>query len=102
MNRGCGTPIVCSKTMSCWPSSGRCSDGAIRNRVSTVVRPRPPRSCRGLLILKQVRNWSFAVLEREARANALYRHFTRMGWETVPDAKTLARIVRALGPEVVA
>ena len=55
-----------------------------------------------MLILKQVRNWSFAVLEREARANALYRHFTRMGWETVPDAKTLARIVRALGPEVVA
>ena len=55
-----------------------------------------------LLILKQVRNWSFAVLEREVRANALYRHFTRIGWEAVPDAKTLARIARALGPAVIA
>lgn len=55
-----------------------------------------------LLILKHVRNWSFAVLEREVRANALYRHFTRIGWEAVPDAKTLARIARALGPDVIA
>jgi IS5 family transposase len=55
-----------------------------------------------LLILKHVRNWSFAVLEREVRANALYRHFTRIGWEAVPDAKTLARIACALGPEVIA
>jgi len=55
-----------------------------------------------LLILKHVRHWSFAVLEREVRANALYRHFTRIGWETVPDAKTLARIARTLGPEVIA
>ena len=42
------------------------------------------------------------MLEREVRANALYRHFTRIGWEAVPDAKTLARIARALGPEVIA
>ena len=55
-----------------------------------------------LLILKHVRNWSFSVLEREVRANALYRHFTRIGWETVPDAKALARIARALGPAVIA
>ncbi len=53
-----------------------------------------------LLILKHVRHWSFFVLEREVRANALYRHFTRSGWEAVPDAKTLARIARVLGPEV--
>ena len=55
-----------------------------------------------LLILKHVRDWSFAVLEREVRANALYRHFTRIGWEAVPDAKTLARIAGELGPEVIA
>ena len=55
-----------------------------------------------LLILKHVRHWSFAVLEREVRANALYRHFARIGWEAVPDAKTLARIARALGPAVIA
>lgn len=54
-----------------------------------------------LLILKHVRNWSFAVLEREVRTNALYRHFSRVGWEAVPDAKTLARIARDLGPEAI-
>ena len=41
------------------------------------------------------------MLEREVRANIVYRHFTRIGWETVPDAKTLARIASALGPEVI-
>jgi Transposase domain (DUF772) len=30
-----------------------------------------------LLILKHVRNWSYAVLEREVRANLVYRDFTR-------------------------
>ena len=41
------------------------------------------------------------MLEREVRAHVVYRHFTRIGWEAVPDAKTLARIARALGPEVI-
>ena len=54
-----------------------------------------------LLILKHARDWSFAVLEREVRANVVHRHFTRISWEAVPDAKTLARIARALGPEVI-
>jgi len=30
-----------------------------------------------LLILKHVRNWSYEVLEREVRANLVYRDFTR-------------------------
>jgi len=55
-----------------------------------------------LLVLKHARDWSFAVLEREVRANLVCRHFTRIGWEAVPDAKTLARIARALGPELIA
>ncbi len=54
-----------------------------------------------LLILKHSRNWSFAVREREVRANVVCRHFTRIGWEAVPDAKTLARIACALAPEVI-
>jgi len=29
-----------------------------------------------LLILKHVRHWSYAVLEREVRANLVYRDFT--------------------------
>ena len=53
-----------------------------------------------LLVLKHMRNWSFDTLEREVRANMVYRLFTRVGAEKVPDAKTLARIERALGPEV--
>ena len=32
-----------------------------------------------LLILKHVRNWSYVVLEREVRANLVYRDFTRVG-----------------------
>lgn len=32
-----------------------------------------------LLILKHVRNWSYEVLEREVRANLVYRDFTRVG-----------------------
>src|SRR5439155_21115564 len=43
---------------------------------------------------------SFDILEREVRANMVYRVFTHVGAEKVPDAKTLARIERALGPEV--
>ena len=81
MNPGCDTLIVCSKTMSCWPSSGRRWDGAIGNRGGTAVRPRRPRSVLRLLILKHVRNWSFAVLgTRGARQCALPSlHPHRMG-----------------------
>src|SRR5262249_29312116 len=32
-----------------------------------------------LLVLKHARNWSYAVLEREVRANLIYRKFTRIG-----------------------
>jgi IS5 family transposase len=55
-----------------------------------------------LLILKHVRNWSYDTLEREVRANLVYRAFTRIGDEKVPDAKTLARLGQAIGPEVIA
>ena len=54
-----------------------------------------------LLILKHVRNWSYAVLEREVRANLVYRDFTRVGAEKMPDAKTMGRWGVALGPAVV-
>ena len=55
-----------------------------------------------LLLLKHVRNWSFDTLEREVRANLVYRDFTRIGMGKVPDAKTLARIAQALEGEVIA
>jgi hypothetical protein len=32
-----------------------------------------------MLILKHVRNWSYETLEREVRANVVYRSFCRVG-----------------------
>jgi len=54
-----------------------------------------------LLVLKHVRNWSYVVLEREVRANLVYREFTRVGSAKMPDAKTMGRWGVALGPEVI-
>ncbi len=54
-----------------------------------------------MLILKHVRNWSYETLEREVRANVVYRSFCRIGMEKVPDAKTLVRLGQAIGPESV-
>src|SRR6187401_937113 len=53
-----------------------------------------------LLILKHIRNWSYEVLEREVRANLVYRDFTRVGAGKAPDAKTMGRWGVVLGPEV--
>jgi IS5 family transposase len=53
-----------------------------------------------LLILKHIRNWSYDVLEREVRANLVYRDFTRVGAGKMPDAKTMGRWGVALGPAV--
>jgi IS5 family transposase len=54
-----------------------------------------------LLVLKHIRNWSYAVLEREVRANLVYRDFTRVGSAKAPDAKTMGRWGVALGPAVI-
>src|SRR5713101_1878420 len=54
-----------------------------------------------LLLLKHIRNWSYDVLEREVRANLVYRAFTRIGDEKVPDAKTLARLGQLMEPKVI-
>ena len=53
-----------------------------------------------LLTLKHIRNWSYEELEREVRANLVYRDFTRVGGGKMPDAKTMGRWGVALGPEV--
>jgi IS5 family transposase len=53
-----------------------------------------------LLVLKHIRNWSYEVLEREVRANLVYRDFTHVGGGKTPDAKTMGRWGLALGPEV--
>ena len=68
----------------------------------TLAKRRPKSRSRGrysapaevvlrLLLLKHVRNWSYAALEREVRANLVYREFTRVGAAKMPDAKTMGR-----------
>jgi IS5 family transposase len=54
-----------------------------------------------MLLLKHVRDWSYEVLSREVRANLVYREFTRIGGEKVPDEKTMGNLARQLGPEVI-
>jgi len=54
-----------------------------------------------LLVLKHVRNWSYAIVEREVRANLVYHDFTRVGGGKVPDAKTMGRWGIAVGPAVI-
>jgi IS5 family transposase len=51
-----------------------------------------------LLVLKHIRNLSYAALEREVRANLVYRDFTRVGSGKMPDAKTIGRWAVAVGP----
>jgi len=54
-----------------------------------------------LLLLKHIRNWSYEVVEREVRANLVYRSFTRVGGGKVPDDTVMNKWALALGPEVV-
>ena len=44
-----------------------------------------------LLVLKHIRNLSYGALEREVRANLVYRDFTRVSAGKMPDAKTMGR-----------
>ncbi len=54
-----------------------------------------------MLILKHLLDWSYDDLEQEVRANLVYRAFTRIDAGDVPDAKTILKIARALGPDVI-
>ncbi len=54
-----------------------------------------------LLLLKHIRNWSYEVVEREVRANLVYREFTRVGAGKVPDDTVMNKWALALGPEVI-
>jgi len=73
-----------------WPQSRR--RGRPGTPAEVVIR---------MLILKHLFDWSYDDLEREVRANLVYRMFTRIDAGEVPDAKTILKIARALGPEVI-
>lgn len=74
-----------------WPESRR--RGRPGTPVEVVLR---------MLVLKHLFDWSYDDLEQEVRANLVYRAFTRIDAGAVPDAKTILKIARALGPEVIA
>lgn len=88
-------------------------DEAVIDTVASALEQRWPRSrTRGregtpaevvlrMLILKHLHDWSFDELEEEVRANLVYRAFTRIGVDAVPDAKTILKIAKALGPDVI-
>src|SRR5438876_10725985 len=73
-----------------WPQSRR------RGRLGT-----PAEVVLRMLILKHLFDWSYDDLEHEVRANLVYRAFTRIDAGEVPDAKTMVKIARALGPDVI-
>lgn len=74
----------------------RCPQSRTRGRKGT-----PSEVVLRLMVLKHVKNWSYETLEREVRANLVYRDFTKIGGEAVPDAKTMVRLGQALGPNVI-
>src|SRR5688572_255652 len=73
-----------------WPQSRR--RGRFGTPAEVVIR---------MLILKHLFDWSYDDLEHEVRANLVYRAFTRIDAGDVPDAKTILKIARALGPEAI-
>jgi IS5 family transposase len=52
-----------------------------------------------LLVLKHLQDWSFDDCEREVRGSLLWRAFARIDCERVPDAKTLVRLAKLVGPD---
>jgi IS5 family transposase len=73
-----------------------CKKSKTRGRTGT-----PAEIILRLLLLKHIRDWSYEEVEREVRANLVYREFTRIGGGKVPDNKSISRFGRQLGPEVV-
>jgi hypothetical protein len=73
-----------------------CKKSQTRGRLGT-----PAEVVLRLLLLKHIRDWSFEELEREARANLVYRQFIRIGGAKVPDHKSISRYGRQLGPEMI-
>src|SRR5215471_8953333 len=51
------------------------------------------------LVLKHVMGWSFRQMERELRANLLYRRFTRFFEDPIPDFSSFSRLFAAVGPK---
>jgi Transposase domain (DUF772)/Transposase DDE domain len=81
--------VVAQALEARWPQSRR--RGRPGTPADVVIR---------ILILKHLFDWSYDDLEHEV-ANLVYRAFTRIDAGKVPDAKTMLKIARALGPAVI-
>jgi transposase, IS5 family len=82
--------VVAQALETRWPQSRR--RGRPGTPAEVVIR---------MLILKHLFDWSYDDLEQEVRANLVYRAFTRIDANEVPDAKTILKIAGALGPEII-
>src|SRR5436309_9463322 len=80
----------------------------VRQRLATR-RPRSARTGRPsiapdrllrCLVLKHLKGYSFRQLERELRANLVYRRFTRVDADPTPDFTTLCRTFALMGPSL--
>ena len=115
--RSFGDGLIAEQVDELWEDWMRAADTVLEDEVllttvwEALARRRPHSKTRGrpgtpadvvlrMLLWKHIRNWSFAVLVREVRAHLVYRQFTRLGAEKVPDDKTLGRLAPALGPEI--
>jgi len=100
-----------------WPADLRCIDAlleeeAVLEPIVTALEARWAQSRRRgrpgtpanvvlrMLVLKHLYRWSYDELEREVRTNLVFRAFAQVGADAVPDAKTILKIARVLGPEV--
>ena len=81
--------VIVTALQQRWPQSAR------RGRPGT-----PPDVVVRMLILKHLFDWGYNELEYEL-ANLAYRSFARVGMEKTPDAKTILKIARVLGPQTV-
>ena len=114
-----GDGLIAERTDGLWEDWMRHADKVLEDErlvcavYEALAKRRPGSRTRGrlgvpaeivlrMILLKHIRDWSFDVVEREVRANLVYREFTRVGADKVPDAKTLGRHARALGPDVIA
>jgi transposase, IS5 family len=110
--------VVLPEVAHLWPASLRridalLEDEAVIEPVAQALEARWPQSRRRgrpgtpaeivlrMLVLKHLYRWSYDELEREVRANLVYRGFARIGDAPGPDAKTILKIAHALGPDVV-
>src|SRR5207244_5747036 len=74
----------------------RCKKSKTRGRKAT-----PAEVVLRMLLLRHVRDWSYETLSLDVWSNLVYREFTRIGGEKVPDDRTMGNLARQLGPEVI-